>query len=372
FRVLLHLPLLLFMGNIQRCPFVDPPDPSLSCIVRSVSLDPDSCVELENPCADQQWAQRDSFFLVDEPAGLSMRTVGGQVSGDPRRRFVCAGVATPTLIDVPVEFEYVRAPDIGVGTIRVTVGANPLIVAASATPNVIQPGEASQLDATATGGIPPYMYFWSPSAGLNATDIANPVASPNVSTQYTVFVTDSSGAQAGAAVIVNVGVAVNASATPSTISPGESSNLSVQVQGGTPPYSFSWTPADSLSAPNIGVPTATPTATTTYTVTVTDFLGAVATAQVTVTVTTGLSACMTLTSFSELAAQADGSCSTGAIVEYRWWAEFFGTGQPPTAVTTDPLSPIFRYEGPGPHLIRLEVVDASGATSATTAVHDPP
>ena len=42
------------------------------------------------------------------------------------------------------------------------------------------------------------------------------------------------------------------------------------ASGGTPPYNYSWEPADSLDNPNIANPTATPTKTTTYTVTVTD------------------------------------------------------------------------------------------------------
>lgn len=365
-RVLL-LPLVLFMGNIQQCPFFgDSRPPTLTCDVSSVRLDPGTCVEFQNPCEDHEWVRLDTFRLQDEPDGLFILT-----ERDPRRRLLCADSRIGTLIDVPVTFKYAQPAETGFGTLRVTVGAQPLVVAASASPTFIQQGESSQLDTIASGGLPPYTFSWSPPADLSDPNISNPVASPNVSAQYTVTVTDSSGAQAGAAVIVNVGLAASAVASPATISPGQSSQLSVQVAGGTPPYSFSWTPPDGLNATNHGAPTATPTATTTYTVIVTDFFDETATAQVTVTVTAGLSACMTLTSFSELEAQADGSCSTGTIVAYRWWDEFFGSGQPPAAVTTDPLSPIFRYEGPGPHNVRLEVVDASGATAETTAVHDP-
>jgi hypothetical protein len=46
---------------------------------------------------------------------------------------------------------------------------------------------------TATGGVSPYTYSWSPSAGLNNATIANPDASPNATTTYTVTVTDANG-----------------------------------------------------------------------------------------------------------------------------------------------------------------------------------
>ena len=46
---------------------------------------------------------------------------------------------------------------------------------------------------TASGGTPPYAYNWSPAVGLNATNIANPSASPTTNTTYTVTVTDLNG-----------------------------------------------------------------------------------------------------------------------------------------------------------------------------------
>lgn len=369
FRILMRLPLLLFMGNLSQCPFFPSDDltpPTLQCDAPAVRLDVGTCSELVNPCDDHRWVRFDAFFLEDGPDGLFTQT-----ERDPRRRFLCADSRLGPVTDLPVAFDYRRrGPERGVGTLRVTVD-EPFGVTASAVPGVIAPGESSQLSATVTGGLPPLTYSWTPSAGLSERVIQNPVASPNVSTEYAVTVTDSSGAHAGASVVVNVGLAATASADPATISPGQGSQLAAQVAGGTPPYVFSWIPPDGLNATDVAAPVAAPGATTTYSVTVTDFFDATATAQVTVTVATGTSACMTLTTFSPLAAQADASCSRGEIVEYRWWRDFLAPGQFPTAITTTPLSPIFRYESPGPHVVRLEVVDASGATSAATVIHDP-
>ena len=49
------------------------------------------------------------------------------------------------------------------------------------------------LASTVTGGTPDYSYSWSPASGLNNANIANPVASPAVTTTYTLTVTDSKG-----------------------------------------------------------------------------------------------------------------------------------------------------------------------------------
>jgi hypothetical protein len=80
------------------------------------------------------------------------------------------------------------------------------------------------------------------------------------------------------------GFYVLASATPSSICYGASSQLDVNVTGGTPPYDFSWTPVDSLNNSNIQNPIANPTETTTYIVTATDASALVSQSSVILTV----------------------------------------------------------------------------------------
>ena len=46
---------------------------------------------------------------------------------------------------------------------------------------------------TGSGGTAPYTYSWTPTTGLNNAGIANPTASPSVTTTYTVTVTDAKG-----------------------------------------------------------------------------------------------------------------------------------------------------------------------------------
>src|SRR6266852_4264774 len=78
---------------------------------------------------------------------------------------------------------------------------------------------------------------------------------------------------------------VSATANPTTVAAGNTSQLKASVTGGVPPYSFAWSPTPSLSDSTLANPVAKPTTTTTYTVTVHDSAsGQIASAMVTVTV----------------------------------------------------------------------------------------
>lgn len=115
-------------------------------------------------------------------------------------------------------------------------------------------------------GNPAYTYAWSPSAFLSDTSISNPLAFPLVTTAYHVTVTY------GACVVedsLKISVlqgpgALTATATPTSVLPGGSSQLEAVSTGAV---SFSWSPAATLSNAQIANPVATPDVTTTYTVT---------------------------------------------------------------------------------------------------------
>jgi uncharacterized repeat protein (TIGR01451 family) len=80
----------------------------------------------------------------------------------------------------------------------------PLTISPQATPASVTPGQSSQLMANAAA--PPFTTFtyqWS-GAGLSATDIANPVATPTATTTYSVAVTDVFGRTGTASVTVTV------------------------------------------------------------------------------------------------------------------------------------------------------------------------
>jgi hypothetical protein len=89
-----------------------------------------------------------------------------------------------------------------------------------------------------------------------------------------------------------IGIAPSAFSQPLSANAGTGgticlgSNLVLNGSGsfGTPPYTFAWLPAASLSNPSVSNPTATPTSSTTYTLTVTDAVSATATSTVIVSV----------------------------------------------------------------------------------------
>jgi gliding motility-associated-like protein len=113
-------------------------------------------------------------------------------------------------------------------------------------------------------------YTWSPSTGLNTVNSATVIATPSVTTTYTV-----TGAQTGcngtaiATVTVNPlpVIAVNSS----TICAGQQT-ATLTANGAS---TYAWSPATGLSVTTGSVVNATPAATTTYTITGTDAAGCV-------------------------------------------------------------------------------------------------
>ncbi|MBS3771428.1 MAG: gliding motility-associated C-terminal domain-containing protein [Bacteroidales bacterium] len=137
----------------------------------------------------------------------------------------------------------------------------------------IQKGEEIQLNAT--GGTE---YLWSPSYGLSDTTVADPVASPDATTSYTVSVTNTEGCADSDDVTVKVFAPEFADAEPDTaICRGNPVQLF--ASGG---ISYQWKPVSGLSDSETANPTAQPDTTTTYKVIVRNEEGHADTANVTV------------------------------------------------------------------------------------------
>lgn len=81
----------------------------------------------------------------------------------------------------------------------------PLLVDAGADKVAIK-GDPVELGGAvpASGGSGVYTYSWSPAEGLDRTDIANPVATPDSTTTYTLSVSDGAGCDMTAVVTVMV------------------------------------------------------------------------------------------------------------------------------------------------------------------------
>ncbi len=160
-----------------------------------------------------------------------------------------------------------------VGVDEMIVRVNPKPIVDAGTDKMICVGENTMLSAT--GGV---SYQWSPTVGLNATNIPNPIANPTTTTTYTVVATDANGCINSDQVTITVGGNVLANAgADQTICNGMAALLN--ATGGV---SYSWSPVVGLNNPTIPSPVASPNATTSYTVTVTNTAGCSSTDQVTI------------------------------------------------------------------------------------------
>lgn len=126
-------------------------------------------------------------------------------------------------------------------------------------------GGTTQLNAAGTGS-----FTWSPTSGLSASDIADPIAAPTVTTTYVVMLTDGLGCTAtdSVTVVVNPLPVVDAGldATPCA-----GTNY---VLGGSPSgplgSTFAWSPSNGLSSSSAANPTLSVTNDQVFVLTVTD------------------------------------------------------------------------------------------------------
>lgn len=156
----------------------------------------------------------------------------------------------------------------------VVISVSAALVVDAGPARTISFGQGVELDSSVTGGVTPLSYAWSPSEGLNRVDIPKPTASPTVTTTYTLTVTDALGRAVSDTVTVTVVTSFSVSAgSDVSIPAGGQASLNATVNGGTPPYSITWTPATGLSSASVANPTASPAVSTAYTVRVTDATG---------------------------------------------------------------------------------------------------
>lgn len=87
---------------------------------------------------------------------------------------------------------------------QLTVVEAGALVAEAGPGDTKQLGECVTLQGSASGGQPPYTYAWWPQTGLSDPTAAQPVACPDVTTTYTLTVTDDLAAQATDTVKVTI------------------------------------------------------------------------------------------------------------------------------------------------------------------------
>lgn len=227
-----------------------------------------------------QFAGRDTVICVGQSVTIGLDSIPGHTYrwdtnptlNDPN---ITHAVATPTTTtSYPLA---VTTPNGCIERDTITVTVRPLPTVTISRDTAICDGESIQLSAN--GGT---TFRWSPPTGLNDPNIANPVATPTLTTTYTVSVTNAATCTDSARVTVTVNPKPTVDAGNDTaICVGESRQLTATA---SPGVGFLWSPVTGLDNPAIANPRATPIVTTTYTVIVTNATGCRDTDAVTITV----------------------------------------------------------------------------------------
>ncbi len=151
-------------------------------------------------------------------------------------------------------------------TIFVTV--DPITLTPGASPATIVCGNTSSLSVSdnypGTGSI---TYTWSPAGDLSNANIANPVASPTISTVFSVDITTTEGCQSSGniAILVNALQVFTAGLINTTC--GNPVTLSTNNNSGNVNLVYSWSPTGGLSNGTVASPIANVGTTTIFTVT---------------------------------------------------------------------------------------------------------
>ncbi len=110
-------------------------------------------------------------------------------------------------------------------------------------------------------------YSWSPASGLSCTNCADPVASPNTTTTYTVIITDGSCSRTVSRQVRVSDLALSATTTAPLCNGQSNGAINLSTSGGMAPYTYSWTGPNGFTASTQNI---SGLVAGTYTVTVTD------------------------------------------------------------------------------------------------------
>jgi len=238
-------------------------------------------------------------------------------------------------------------------SVNLVVSAPP--ASPTASPSTICSGSTSSLSSPLG-----WTYDWDHGNLLNDSTIANPNATPTITTTFNVVLSNG-----GCTFPSSVTVTVNPSPI---VSAGTSTNIcsgNSTVLNGSGAANYSWAPASGLSSTSVSNPNANPTSTTTYTLTGQSSAGCYGTASVVVNV----QPVPTVSVSSDIIIHPDTVCSgTSVVLTASGTATSYTWSGPNLSATTGSVvtaTPISSFSG----IVNYIVVGVSAGCSTTTTAN---
>lgn len=205
-----------------------------------------------------------SDTAICEGSSIQLNATGGTVySWSPSATLsnpnIQNPVAKPTVTTSYIVSAYNTPGCVGKDTVKIDILKNPGILLSNDT--IICSGTQTQL--TATGGTE---YLWTPSKGLSANNISNPIAAPDLTTTYSVRLTSGNGCVKQGSVMVKVAKLPVVTTIPDiALCKGSPATLQTSASAAV---EYLWYPTTGLNNPGIASPIASPTSTIDYIITV--------------------------------------------------------------------------------------------------------
>lgn len=219
--------------------------------IADFSFNPNGCVGVAHNFTDISANAPNSFYWTFGDGNSS-------TNQNPSNVYLTAGTYLVTFVAINAN---------GSDTIayNVTIYDNPIINAG--TDQTICYG--ASIGLSASGG---FTYIWAPATGLSSTSIYNPTASLTSTTTYTVIGTDTNGCMNtdNITITVNPEIVLTGNVTNASCYGMCDGSITLTPSGGTPAYTYFWSPSGNTTQ-NI-----TTLCTGTYTITVTDASGCTA------------------------------------------------------------------------------------------------
>ena len=242
----------------------------------------------------------DVFAGADQniPNGTSTTISDATASGaaplsfiwDPASAFVDPSELNPTTVNLLFTYEYDLAVTDGHGCVAhdqmtITITGGPLGANPAADPGSFCTGEETQLHANASGGSGEYTYTWTSVPEGFTSSLSNPMASPAVTTLYTVEVFDGFNTVMGSVTVTVHPLPEVYAGADQYIPFGASTLIADATASGEPELSYFWTPSDAFMDATVLNPiTNNLTSSGDYTLTVTDGHGCQAGDGMTITI----------------------------------------------------------------------------------------